>query len=98
MRSRTASHGGGCYDWHGGRPGRAPARPRTTRSALAAPKTRGGTLTVGLNTDIVSLDPNDIVFANVPMFYQVYNYLVQFTDTLQARPNSSSTGNWRPAQ
>ena len=27
---------------------------------------KGGTLTVGINTDIVSLDPNDIVFANVP--------------------------------
>jgi peptide/nickel transport system substrate-binding protein len=55
-------------------------------SALAAAEKRGGTLAVGINTDIVSLDPNDIVFANVPMFYQVYNYLVKFTDTLQARP------------
>jgi peptide/nickel transport system substrate-binding protein len=56
------------------------------RAAFAAAEKRGGTLNVGINTDIVSLDPNDIVFANVPMFYQVYNYLVKFTDTLQARP------------
>lgn len=56
------------------------------QQARAAAEKRGGTLTVGINTDIVSLDPNDVVFANVPMFYQVYNYLVKFTDTLQARP------------
>ncbi len=55
--------------------------------AAAAAEKRGGTLNVGINTDIVSLDPNDIVFANVPMFYQVYNYLVKFTPTLQPRPD-----------
>jgi peptide/nickel transport system substrate-binding protein len=55
--------------------------------AGAVAEKRGGTLNVGIGTDIVSLDPNDIVFANVPMFYQVYNYLVKFTPTLQARPD-----------
>ena len=40
--------------------------------AAATPK-KGGTLTIGINTDIVSLDPNDIVFANVPMFFQMYD-------------------------
>ena len=49
---------------------------------------RGGTLTVGINTDIVSLDPNDIVFANVPMFFQLYDYLVTFsTGNLEAQPS-----------
>src|SRR5579884_2421951 len=55
--------------------------------ALAAAAKRGGTLTVGVNTDLVSLDPNDIVFANVPMFFQVYNYLVKYSTTLQPRPD-----------
>jgi len=55
--------------------------------ALAAAAKPGGTLTVGVNTDLVSLDPNDIVFANVPMFFQVYNYLVKYSTTLQPRPD-----------
>src|SRR5207253_397057 len=54
--------------------------------ALGAAEKRGGTLTVGVNTDLVSLDPNDIVFANVPMFFQVYDYLVKYSATLQPRP------------
>src|SRR5439155_7655005 len=49
--------------------------------APAAPK-KGGTLTVGINTDLVSLDPTDILFANVPMFFQLYNYLVTFGTSL----------------
>jgi peptide/nickel transport system substrate-binding protein len=58
-----------------------------TRAWGQTPK-RGGTLTVGINTDIVSLDPNDIVFANVPMFFQLYDYLVTFsTSTLEAQPS-----------
>ncbi len=60
---------------------------RSAPRVRAAAEKRGGTLTVGLNTDLVSLDPNDIVFANVPMFFQVYNYLVKYTTTLQARPD-----------
>ena len=49
---------------------------------------KGGTLTVGINTDIVSLDPNDIVFANVPMFFQLYDYLVTFSaSNLEAQPS-----------
>ncbi len=64
--------------------------------ALAAAEKRGGTLTVGVNTDLVSLDPNDIVFANVPMFFQVYNYLVKYTTTLQARPDLAEF--WDPAK
>ena len=49
---------------------------------------KGGTLTVGINTDIVSLDPNDIVFANVPMFFQLYDYLVMFSPSnLEAQPS-----------
>ncbi len=59
----------------------------TQALAAAAAEKRGGTLNVGINTDLVSLDPNDIVFANVPMFYQIYNYLVKFTTTLQPRPD-----------
>jgi len=55
--------------------------------ALGAAEKRGGTVTVGLNTDLVSLDPNDIVFANAPMFFQVYNYLVKFSVSLQPRPD-----------
>src|SRR5438552_1281803 len=55
--------------------------------ALGAVEKRGGTLTVGVNTDLVSLDPNDIVFANVPMFFQVYDYLVKYSATLQPRPD-----------
>ena len=55
--------------------------------ALGAAEKRGGTLTVGVNTDLVSLDPNDIVFANVPMFFQVYDYLVKYSATLQPRPD-----------
>jgi ABC-type transport system substrate-binding protein len=46
---------------------------------------------VGLASDLVSLDPNDIVFANVPMFFQVYDYLVAFTDTLRPRPMLAET-------
>jgi len=57
----------------------------------AAAEKRGGTLAVGINTDLVSLDPNDIVFANVPMFFQVYNYLVKFTETLQPRSDLAET-------
>ncbi len=64
--------------------------------ALAAATKRGGTLTAGLNTDLVSLDPNDIVFANVPMFFQVYNYLVKFTPTLQPRGDLAEF--WDPAR
>ena len=49
---------------------------------------KGGTLTIGINTDIVSLDPNDIVFANVPMFFQLYDYLVTFSPAnLEAQPS-----------
>ena len=48
---------------------------------------KGGTLTVGINTDIVSLDPNDIVFANVPMFFQLYDYLVTFGTNLEPQPS-----------
>src|SRR5262245_57638122 len=48
---------------------------------------KGGTLTVGINTDIVSLDPNDIVFANVPMFFQLYDYLVTFSTNLEPQPD-----------
>lgn len=58
-----------------------------SRLARAAGEKRGGTLTVGINTDIVSLDPNDIVFANVPMFMQVYNYLVTFSTKIEAEPD-----------
>src|SRR5215469_4874248 len=75
-----------------------PAGPWHDRvlAALAAGEKRGGTLTVGLNTDLVSLDPNDIVFANVPMFFQVYNYLVKYTTTLQPRPDLAEF--WDPAK
>src|SRR5581483_6568635 len=55
-------------------------RPRPAR---AAGEKRGGTLTVGINTDIVSLDPNDIVFANNPVFFQGYGYLVTFNGSIQ---------------
>ena len=67
--------------------GALPAGGLFDHRVLAAAEKRGGTLTVGVNTDLVSLDPNDIVFANVPMFFQVYNYLVKYTTTLQARPD-----------
>jgi peptide/nickel transport system substrate-binding protein len=73
-------------------PALRPAGP----AAWAAAERRGGTLTVGINTDLVSLDPNDIVFANVPMFFQVYNYLVKYTTTLQARPDLAEF--WDPAK
>ena len=63
----------------------------TLETVSAAAEKRGGVLVIGLNTDLVSLDPNDIVFANVPMFFQVYNYLVKFTDTLQPRPDLAET-------
>jgi peptide/nickel transport system substrate-binding protein len=58
------------------------------RLAWSQTPKKGGTLTVGINTDIVSLDPNDIVFANVPMFFQLYDYLVTFsTSNLEAQPS-----------
>jgi peptide/nickel transport system substrate-binding protein len=55
--------------------------------AQAAGEKRGGTLTVGINTDIVSLDPNDIVFANVPIFFQLYSYLVKFNTNVEPEPD-----------
>ncbi len=58
--------------------------PQLARAQAAK---RGGTRTVGINTDIVSLDPNDIVFANVPMFFQLYNYLVKFSTKLDPEPD-----------
>jgi peptide/nickel transport system substrate-binding protein len=62
--------------------------PGLVRVARGQQPKRGGTLTVGINTDIVSLDPNDIVFANVPMFFQLYDYLVTFaTSNLEAQPS-----------
>jgi len=70
--------------------------PFDPRAALAAAAQRGGTLTIGINTDLVSLDPNDIVFANVPMFFQVYNYLVKYSTSLQARPDLAEF--WDPAK
>ena len=65
------------------------------RRAAAAAGKRGGTLTVGINTDIVSLDPNDIVFANVPIFFQLYNFLVKFGPTVEAQPDLAES--WEPA-
>jgi peptide/nickel transport system substrate-binding protein len=62
--------------------------PGLARVVSAQTPKKGGTLTVGINTDIVSLDPNDIVFANVPMFFQLYDYLVTFsTSNLEAQPS-----------
>src|SRR2546428_632589 len=63
--------------------------------APSAPK-KGGTLTVGINTDLVSLDPNDIVFANVPMFFQLYNYLVTFGTSLE--PQADLAESWELAK
>ena len=64
---------------------RAPfSRRGSSRAAWSQTPKKGGTLTVGINTDIVSLDPNDIVFANVPMFFQLYDYLVTFWDEPRA--------------
>ena len=57
------------------------------RAAWSQTPKKGGTLTVGINTDIVSLDPNDIVFANVPMFFQLYDYLVTFGTNLEPQPS-----------
>ena len=57
------------------------------RAAWGQTPKKGGTLTVGINTDIVSLDPNDIVFANVPMFFQLYDYLVTFGTNLEPQPS-----------
>ncbi len=62
----------------------------------AAAQKRGGTLTVGINTDIVSLDPNDIVFANVPIFFQLYNYLVKFNTKIEPEPDLAES--WEPAR
>jgi ABC-type transport system substrate-binding protein len=59
--------------------------PGLARRATA--QKRGGTLTVGINTDIVSLDPNDIVFANVPVFFQLYNFLVKFNSHIEPEPD-----------
>ena len=62
--------------------------PGLERVAWGQQPKKGGTLTVGINTDIVSLDPNDIVFANVPMFFQLYDYLVTFSPSnLEAQPS-----------
>jgi peptide/nickel transport system substrate-binding protein len=68
------------------------ARPPAARA-----QKRGGTLTVGINTDIVSLDPNDIVFANVPIFFQAYDYLVRFSSqTLEPEPGLAES--WEMAR
>ncbi len=66
------------------------------RLAAAQAAKRGGTLTVGINTDIVSLDPNDIVFANVPMFFQAYNFLVKFNTNLEPEPDLAES--WEAAK
>jgi peptide/nickel transport system substrate-binding protein len=60
-------------------------------TAFAAAAKRGGTLQAGIANDLVSLDPNDIVFANVPMFFQVYDYLVKWSDTIRPRPGLAET-------
>jgi len=60
---------------------------RPSETVLAAAMKRGGTLTVGIGTDLTSLDPNDNVFANNPMYYQIYNYLIMFSETLHPRPD-----------
>jgi peptide/nickel transport system substrate-binding protein len=44
----------------------------------------------------VSLDPNDIVFANVPMFFQLYNYLVTFGTSLE--PQADLAESWELAK
>ena len=64
--------------------------------AEAAGEKKGGTLTVGINTDIVSLDPNDIVFANVPIFFQAYGYLVRFSTSLE--PEADLAESWEAAR
>jgi peptide/nickel transport system substrate-binding protein len=64
-----------------------PAGRALAWAQMPAGAKRGGTLTVGINTDLVSLDPNDIVFANVPMFFQLYNYLVTFSTSLEPQPD-----------
>lgn len=53
----------------------------------AAGEKRGGTLNVGMSTDIFALDPNEINFANNPVFFQVYNYLVKFNEKLRPEPD-----------
>jgi peptide/nickel transport system substrate-binding protein len=60
---------------------------RLPQRALAAAEKRGGTLTMGASTDIFALDPNEINFANNPVFFQVYNYLVKFSTKLQPEPD-----------
>ena len=57
------------------------ARSRGGSSAWLGQTPKKGGTDHGINTDIVSLDPNDIVFANVPMFFQLYDYLVTFRPT-----------------
>jgi peptide/nickel transport system substrate-binding protein len=61
--------------------------PGLSRLALAAGEKRGGTLTMGVSTDIFALDPNEINFANNPVFFQVYNYLVKFSTSLRPEPD-----------
>jgi peptide/nickel transport system substrate-binding protein len=55
--------------------------------AHAAGEKRGGTVTMGVSTDIFALDPNEINFANNPVFFQVYNYLVKFSTQLRPEPD-----------
>jgi peptide/nickel transport system substrate-binding protein len=64
--------------------------------AQAAGEKRGGTLNMGVSTDIFALDPNEINFANNPVFFQVYNYLVKFSTTL--RPEPDLAANWELAK
>jgi peptide/nickel transport system substrate-binding protein len=61
--------------------------PLRSRVARAAGEKRGGTLTMGVSTDVFALDPNEINFANNPVFFQVYNYLVKFSTQLRPEPD-----------
>jgi len=57
----------------------------------AAGEKRGGTVNMGVSTDIFALDPNEINFANNPVFFQVYNYLVKFSTQLRPEPDLATS-------
>ena len=63
----------------------APAAPRIAASATAAAK-RGGTLTLGMASDVLTFDPQHLGLVNYPLIPNLYDSLIRYDRAIRPIP------------